>query len=112
MHHTPPDWSRPHQTGYPPPHMNGTDLQLGQTLGQLLVHNASQTQALERICQRLEHLPQDIAQIMPKPTPSRAPIPLRDIIQLIMAAVIVFLAVIGKMTVLEAVGILGKPFGF
>ena len=58
-HQTPPDWhvwppSSPRQ-------VNGHDLQLGSALGQLLAATHQQTRTLERISDRIEELPDLIA---------------------------------------------------
>lgn len=115
MHHsTPPDWSNwPPSSRAMPGHMNGHDLQLGQTLGMLLAHSDRQTRVLEQISDRLDDLPENIARALPAPppTPPSARLSSRETAQLVLAAVIVVLALAGKVTIQEAVQLLAKPLG-
>lgn len=84
--------------------MNGSSLQLGQVLGQLLVHAERQSRAMEGIAVRLDGLPDQVARRLPAPPtastpspPSRSPLALRDKLYLAAAAVTVLLAVSGRL---------------
>lgn len=112
-HSPPPDWSNWPPSSHPAPDfMNGHDLHLGQTLGLLLANTDRQTRVLERISDRIDDLPEDLAKaIQPPPIQPSDLLSSRDKVQLALAALIVVLALAGKVTILEVVQLLAKPLG-
>lgn len=119
MHRSiPPDWAHWPPNWPPPAPVNGADLQIGQTMGQLLVHNEQQTRVLHGIAARLEDLPDRIAKAMPPP-PAPAPPPSppsdklssKDRAQLVLAALVVLAAISGRVPLQEAWQVLAKLYG-
>lgn len=103
MHHsTPPDWRASRPT-FHHDESNGHQFEIGQSLGLLVAQSHQQIRVLEQISHRLDGLPVEIADAMPKPpTPPSAPLSLKDRIYLMLAVAIVVLALLGKIAVHEA----------
>jgi hypothetical protein len=110
---TPPEW-----IGWHPDlareAANGHDLQIGQTLGQLLAEGSHQSRLLERISDHMHSLPADIARLMPQPLPPSPPpdrLSWGEKLQLLAAVVMVIFGLMGKVSAQQIADWLLKQSG-
>ncbi len=109
-----------------PPYHNGHEsLMLGSMMGELKAGQSRTIYVLELIAAKLDDLPDKIAaQLQPRtaapeplPTPPPAPssddrLDVKDWLQIAIAGVIIAAAITGKLTWAQALGVIGKPWGF